>query len=117
MVYWHWKASIISHLSIVKPSLAFTSLEELLESSYQIATVKDSSYAAYWFESEDGSIEKRIADTKFVDESSSLKATEQDVIDQTQVGLYAMYTTAWGKIMSLKLFFFFLIFFRRNTVG
>ena len=35
LVHWHWKASIISHLAVSKPSLPFTTSEQLLESSYQ----------------------------------------------------------------------------------
>ena len=35
LVHWHWKAGIISSLSVARPSLPFTSSAELLQSSYQ----------------------------------------------------------------------------------
>ena len=42
--HWHWKASIISHLSVINRENPFMTLEELLSSSYQVTTVGDSSY-------------------------------------------------------------------------
>ena len=44
LVHWHWKASLISHLSVVIPHNPFSSLEELLLSSYQITILGSSSY-------------------------------------------------------------------------
>jgi hypothetical protein len=36
LVHWHWKASIISHLAVSKPSLPFTTSQQLIESDYQV---------------------------------------------------------------------------------
>lgn len=36
LIHWHWKASIISYLSVERAYLPFTSTNELLTSSYQV---------------------------------------------------------------------------------
>ena len=89
--HWHWKASIISHLSIVVPSATFKSLEEFLESSYQITTLKDSYFSKFWSESEEGGLMKTISEKKFMNEEASLKTTEQEAITQTMTGKYAFF--------------------------
>ena len=41
LIHWHWKASIISHLSVEIPNIPFQNGEELMQSPYQITLVKD----------------------------------------------------------------------------
>ena len=94
--HWHWKASIISHLSIIVPSSTFNSLEEFLESSYQITTQKDSYFSKFWSESDEGGLMKTISEKKFVNEEASLKPTEQEAVTQTMAGNYAFFAMETG---------------------
>ena len=89
--HWHWKASIISHLSIILPQTPFKSLEELVDSSYQITTIGDSYYSKFWSEAQDGGLLKTIAETKFLDEDASLKSSEEEALAQTQSGPFAFF--------------------------
>ena len=88
--HWHWKASIISHLSIILPTTPFDSLAGLLDSPYQITTLGDSYYEKFWLENEDEVI-KNIADKKFEDKEASLKLTENEAVLQALSGPYALY--------------------------
>ena len=90
--HWHWKASIISHLSIILPETPFDSLQGLIDSPYQITTLGDTYLSKVWFEADDdSSLLKAIANTKFLDKDASLKKTEQEAIAQTMTDLYALF--------------------------
>ena len=44
LVFWHWKAGIISNLSVQKYVPPFTSLASLLTTNYKVSVLKGSSY-------------------------------------------------------------------------
>ena len=89
--HWHWKASIISHLSIILPQTPFNALEELVDSSYQITTIGNSYYSKFWSEAQDRGLLKTIAETKFLDEDASLKSSEEEALAQTQSGPFSFF--------------------------
>ena len=88
--HWHWKASIISHLSVVRRMHPFNSLEELVLSPYQVSTIADSYYQAVWQET-DSRVYQDVWRTKFMNKEKSLKSSEQEVVDQALSGPYAIY--------------------------
>ena len=88
--HWHWKASLISHLSVVENHLPFTTLEELVTSPYQVTTLGDSYYQEVWQKGH-STLSKKIWNTKFVDKERSLKKTEREVIDEALSGNSAIY--------------------------
>ena len=91
LVHWHWKASIISHLSVVVPSIPFNSLGELLNSPYQVTTLANSAYQDIFEGAQDG-VFKNIWDTKFQNKDKSLKATPEEQIAVIRANAdYAMY--------------------------
>ena len=94
--HWHWKASIISHLSIVVPETPFKSLEELLDSTYGITAVGDSFYSKFWSAAEDGGIVSAIYKTKMLKDEASFKLNEQEALDQIMSGKYAYFTILAG---------------------
>ena len=71
LIHWHWKASIISHLSVSLPSIPFRSGAELVESPYQVCIEKDTSVHSL-LESAASGIFKEIWDTKFENKDKSL---------------------------------------------
>ena len=88
--HWHWKASIISHLSVIRKAIPFSNLEELVTSPYQIATLGDSYLQAIWENSNLMSYQE-VWRTKFQDKEKSLKATEQELVSQALSEQYAIY--------------------------
>ena len=92
MIHWHWKAGLISTLSVEIPSIPFSSAGEIIKSRYQITLVKDSSYQAMFEESESEPL-KTIWRTKFQDKEKSLLTTPEDMIPLVMTGDYAMYET------------------------
>ena len=76
LIHWFWKASLISHLSVVTPFVPFSSLEGLLSSSYQITTLGNSVCQDH-FENAKSGIFKDLWESKFKDKSRSL--SEYDV--------------------------------------
>ena len=88
--HWHWKASIISHLSVIENKVPFRNLEELVRSSYQVTTLGDSFFQAVW-EKGNSSIYQKVWKTKFKEKPKSLKDTEKEVILQALSGPYAIY--------------------------
>ena len=89
LIHWHWKSSLISHLSVTYPVRPFSSLEELLSSSYYITTKANGAYQLE-FEAADSGPFQKLWQTKFIDKSKSLKETLSDSI---QVTLAYKYTT------------------------
>ena len=71
LIHWFWKASLISHLSVVMPFVPFSSLEGLLSSSYQITTLGNSVCQDH-FENAKSGIFKDLWESKFKDESKIL---------------------------------------------
>ena len=90
LIHWHWKASIISHLSVVTRNKPFRTLEDLKSSPYQITTIGDSVYELVWRQA-NSSISKQLWNTKFKDKDKSLKKTEEEAIAQTISSQYALY--------------------------
>ena len=88
LVHWHWKASLISHLSVVIPHNPFSSLEELLLSSYQITILGSSSYQID-FEGAESGLFRDLWLTKFSDSNKSLTRGNGE---STQVALNSHYT-------------------------
>ena len=88
--HWYWKASIISHLSVVHEDIPFRSKVELLTSSYQVTTVRDSSHHSVW-ENSNSALDHQVWKTKFLEEGKSLKKSEQDMISQALSGEFAIY--------------------------
>ena len=90
LVHWHWKASIISHLSVVVPSIPFNSLGELLTSPYQVTLLKNSAYQEV-FEGTKSGIFREVWETKFKDREKSLKGTTDEMISVISKHDYALY--------------------------
>ena len=44
LIFWHWKAGLISNLSVQKYSPPFSSLASLLKTNYKVSLLKGSSY-------------------------------------------------------------------------
>ena len=89
LIHWHWKASIISDLSVDIPSIPFRSAEELVDSSYQITMEKDTALHQA-FESAKSDLFKQIWDTKFRDKEKSLKNTVEEMMNVVKSGQYAL---------------------------
>ena len=88
--HWHWKASIISNLSVVQEEIPFRSKEELLASSYQVTTVRDSNHHSFW-ENSNSAIDQQVWKTKFLEQEKSLKKSEKEIVSQAFSGEYAIY--------------------------
>ena len=93
LIHWHWKASIISHLSVVIPSIPFKNGAELLQSPYQITLVRDTALHAV-FESANSGHLKKLWNTKFADKEKSLKTTEEEVLAMVKGDNYAWFEAA-----------------------
>ena len=89
-MHWHWKASIISYLSVVYPSIPFNSLGELLSSSYQVTLLKNSAHQEVFEETQSG-IFKEIWDKKFEVSEKSLKSSTEEMLSVISNGDYALY--------------------------
>ena len=89
---------LISKLSVSIPEIPFSSLEELVDSQYQISTIGESYYQALWHEMNDSLVQK-AGRTKFEDKSRSFKSTEKEVAREALEGNYALFlfhtTATW----------------------
>ena len=92
LIHWHWKASLISHLSVVLPFNPFSSLEELLYSPYQITLVGNSSRQAL-FEDQNSGVFHELWLSKFSDKNKSLQRTTQEAYKIATNPAYTVYTT------------------------
>ena len=90
MVHFHWKASLISFLSVDTPAIPFKSTAEIIPSPYQITLLKDSSYQSF-FEKSDTEPLKSVWKTKFLKKEKSLLATTEEMVPLVLTGDYAMY--------------------------
>ena len=102
LLHWHWKASIISHLSVEIPKVPFQSLDELIASPYQITLLKDSSYQTEFETAEKGSL-KKAWNTKFSDKEHSLQTDPKIMMSYVMAGKFVMYDS-YSAIRSLKEF-------------
>ena len=89
LTHWHWKASLISHLSVVLPFNPFSSLGELLTSDYQITTWQNTAYQSDFEQAKSG-IYQELWVRKFKNKNKSLTTTEE-AISNTLNGLYTFY--------------------------
>ena len=83
LIHWHWKASIISHLSVVVPEIPFRNSAELLESEYQLTVHKDTAVHFALKNSSTG-ILKDVWDRKFLNKDLSLKDSIDEIIAETE---------------------------------
>ena len=90
LIHWHWKASIISHLSVVVPNIPFHDLGELQTSPYQVTLLKNSAYQEVFEEAQTGQF-KAIWETKFKNKEKSLKSEHSEMVSVISRGEYAMY--------------------------
>ena len=90
LLHWHWKAALISNLSIEVPKVPFQNMDELISSSYQITLRKDSSWEAAFKNAIDGPF-KDAWETKFVDKDLSLQSGFSEMMSLVMTGEYAMY--------------------------
>ena len=100
LLHWHWKASLISYLSVEIPKVPFENMEELIGSSYQITTMKDSSWQTEFQCALDGPF-KTAWETKFENKELSLQSDPKEMIKLTMSGAYAMYYYLYG-IITMK---------------
>ena len=89
LTHWHWKASLISHLSVVLPFNPFSSLGELLTSDYQITTWLNSAYQSDFEDSKSG-IYRELWIKKFKNKNKSL-TTMEEAMSNTLNGHYTFY--------------------------
>ena len=82
LIHWHWKASIISHLSVDIPAIPFRSSAELLESDYQITLHRDTAVHLA-LENASTGILKELWDSKFLNKDLSLKDCLDGIISKT----------------------------------
>ena len=90
LLHWHWKAAIISLLSVEVPNIPFGNLESLIDSEYQITLFKDSGWEDHFKTAADGSF-KKAWETKFVDKELSLRTDTKSMLDLVIEGKYVMY--------------------------
>ena len=90
VIHFHWKAALISALSVDNPTLPFRNAEELIPSPYQITLLKDSSYQVL-FESARVDPLMTIWKSKFLDKETSLKQTKEEMMPLVLSGDYVMY--------------------------
>ena len=90
MIHWHWKAGLISTLSVDVPSIPFKSTREIIRSPYQITLTKETSYHAMFEEAESEPL-KSVWRTKFLDKKKSLLTTAEEMVSLVLKDDYAMY--------------------------
>ena len=90
IVHWHWKASIISHLSVDIPDIPFTNAEELLKSSYQITMVRDTALTAA-LETANSDNMKKLWSTKFEDQDKSLVSNVSEALKVVEESVYTLF--------------------------
>lgn len=100
MTHWFWKASLISHLSVVIPKNPFSSLEELLASSYQLTILGSSSYQIDFEGAESGPFYE-LWRTKFLDPEKSLTASVKEGIPIILDSHYTQYVD-YGSAKNFK---------------
>ena len=88
LTHWHWKASLISHLSVVLPFKPFSSLEELLSSPYDITLSADSAYQMD-FELSKSGIFKELWLSKFSNKEKSLTNNKKQ---RTNLAINSIFT-------------------------
>ena len=96
LVHWHWKASLISHLSIVLPFTPFSSLGQLLSSKYQITTKANGSNQLDFDQAKSG-VYQELWLQKFKDKSKSLTSIEEQkrlILDGDYYTMYVDYNNA-----------------------
>ena len=86
LVHWFWKASLISYLAVEEKVHPFRYLEELMSSSYQITTYKDSAYYSYWKNKSE-----EFGANLFKDVKKSLKDTEDEIFNEVVTGRYTTF--------------------------
>ena len=88
LTHWHWKASLISLLSVVLPFSPFSSLEELLHSPYDVTCLGNSAPQIDFEEAKSG-IFRELWLNKFSDKNKSLaKSTKES----SQLALSSQYS-------------------------
>ena len=92
MIHWHWKAGLISTLSVDVPSIPFRSTREIIPSPYQITLLKDSSYQTMFEEAESEPL-KTVWRSKFQNKEKSLLTTPEEMVPLVLTGEFAMYET------------------------
>ena len=95
LLHWHWKASLISFLSVEIPKVPFQNMKDLIGSSYQITTLKDSSWQARFQSALDGPF-KTAWETKFENKELSLQSDPKEMIRLIMTGKFAMYYSLLG---------------------
>ena len=90
LIHWHWKAAIISLLSVEVPDIPFQNLESLIHSEYQITLFKDSGCEDPFKTARDGPF-KKAWETKFVDKELSLRTDTKSMLDFVIEGKYVIY--------------------------
>ena len=96
LTHWHWKASLISHLSVVLPFNPFSSLGELLSALYDIMLLGNSADQNDFEEVKSG-IFHELWLSKFSDKNKSLsKSTEEssNIALSSHFTQYVDYNTA-----------------------
>ena len=88
LTHWHWKASLISHLSVVLPFKPFTSMEELLSSPYDITLTSDGAEKMD-FELSKSGIFKDLWLSKFNNKEKSLNKLKQE---RTNLAVNSIFT-------------------------
>ena len=90
LLHWHWKASIISHLSVVIPSIPFSNGAELIQSPYQITIVKGTALTSAFESAVSGEL-KILWDSKFINKEKSMKNNISGLIEPVKNEKYALF--------------------------
>ena len=90
LIHWHWKAAIISLLSVEVAHIPFLSLDSLTKSEYQITLFRDSSFEDEFKTATTGPFQNAW-ETKFVDKERSLQADIGSMLDLVMEEKYVMY--------------------------
>ena len=98
MIHFHWKAALISFLSVNNPKIPFRSTHEIIQSPYQITLLKDSSYQMLF---EKTPSLKTVWDTKFLYKEMSLQSSSDKMLSLVLNDDYAMYE-AFATLQTFK---------------
>jgi hypothetical protein len=98
LTHWHWKASLISHLSVILPFNPFHALEELLSSPYQITLLGNS---AFENDFEGPGLLHELWLSKFLDENKSLTKSTRESSSITLTSHFTQYVD-YNTARSLK---------------
>ena len=80
LLHWHWKASLISFLSVEKHHNPFNDLEELVKSNFQITLIAESVAQTVFESAKDGAYH-RAWNTKFRKKDKSFRRDLRSMID------------------------------------